>query len=489
MINALVSQEAVKALPEQVAQAAAGKYRLSYHVMPPSGWMNDPNGFIQYKGTYHLFYQYWPYGPEWGPMHWGHATSSDLLRWEHMEPALVPTEPYESKGGFEGFGCFSGSAIIDDDGNLALLYTGHVDGRDPVECQNLAISADGTSFQKSSANPVILGPAPDGGPEFRDPKFFLYCDRVFTVIGSTKEGVGRALLFETNLSDLTKWQYRGVLAEATGLQGTMWECPDIFSLEDSHVLVVSPMQGKINSKPIALIGAFDESTLKFTASKEQILDNGVDFYAPQTLVDSQGRRILIGWMQQWHQKNVTASEGWSGAMTLPRELTIRSGRVCQFPVEETKSLRGKETELACDTILARDTKIGMDIDPRSEIHLRAKVRAGRGFCVALLTSADGSEKTTFTIDTANQRVTCDRSLSGQGEATSSTAPLIAHQGDVTLDFFVDSSSIELFINEGTSVLTNRVFPEGGDARLEIGAIGGSDVLIETATAWGLEQVS
>lgn len=489
MINALVSQEAVEALPKQVAQAAAGQYRLGYHVMPPSGWMNDPNGFIQFNGTYHLFYQYWPYGPEWGPMHWGHATSADLLRWEHMEPALVPTEPYESKEGFEGFGCFSGSAIIDDDGNLTLLYTGHVDGRDPIECQNLAISADGANFQKSSANPVIPGPAPDGGPEFRDPKFFVENDRVFAVLGSSKDGVGRALLFETDRSDLTRWEYRGVLAEATGLQGTMWECPDIFELEDSHILVVSPMQGKINSKPLALIGTFDENTLKFTKSAEQVLDDGVDFYAPQTLIDSRGRRILIGWMQQWHQKNVTAGEGWSGAMTLPRELVVRDGRVCQFPIEETRSLRNEETVLSRDATLDGRTKIGADIDSRSEIHLQAQIRSGRGFLVSLVTDADGSEKTTFIIDTVNERVTCDRSLSGQGEATSSTAPLIGHHGEVTLDFFVDSSSIELFINDGTSVLTNRVFPTGTDARIEIEAIGHSEVRLETATAWSLEQVS
>ena len=140
---------------EQASKLVGEDFRLGYHVMPPAGWMNDPNGLIYWNEEYHVFYQHYPYEPKWGPMHWGHAKSKDLVHWEHLPIALAPSEEYDS-GESGGYGCWSGSAV-DDNGILTLVYTGHVDGRTPMEVQCLATSTDGVTFNKSGANPVIAG--------------------------------------------------------------------------------------------------------------------------------------------------------------------------------------------------------------------------------------------------------------------------------------------------------------------------------------------
>jgi beta-fructofuranosidase len=286
-------------------------WRPLWHFTPPAGWMNDPNGLAQFRGEYHLFYQYHPFGTDWGPMHWRHAVSPDLVRWRHLPIALAP-----SPGGPDAGGCFSGSAV-DDGGVLSLVYTGH----GPRQVQCLATSADGRVFAKHAANPVLSSP-PEGFPaaDFRDPKVWRAEGRWWMVAGSKRDGRGAALLFESG--DLRRWSFKAVAAESDGTLGTMWECPDLFALGDRQVLVVSP-EGLDRRQALVLVGRLDYGTGRFVIESRHVADHGFDFYAPQSFEDAKGRRVAIGWMDSWATKSwPTKAWGWAGAMTVPRLLRL-----------------------------------------------------------------------------------------------------------------------------------------------------------------------
>lgn len=324
------ANEELKKTADKVKQTP---FRLGYHIAPPAGWMNDPNGLVFYKGEYHVFYQHYPYKSEWGPMHWGHAKSRDLIHWEHLPVALAPEYDYEAGG------CFSGSAVVSGD-DLYLIYTGHNKEHQPKEVQCVAKSSDGIHFEKFKENPVIDAPPPDGSEDFRDPKVWRQNGVWNMVVGSSKNGIGKALLYRSK--DLKKWEYEGVLLESNGEQGDMWECPDFFSLNDEvDVLIISPMN-MAGSKTRYMIGKADENTGVFQASSGGEIDAGVDFYAPQTFLDDQNRRILISWMNMWHKEMPESLDGWAGALTIPRQLSVEENRLIMKPVEEMKNLRIKQ---------------------------------------------------------------------------------------------------------------------------------------------------
>lgn len=200
------AEEALKEAEGKVKQ----RYRLGYHIMPRANWINDPNGLIQFKGEYHVFFQHHPYDEHWGPMHWGHVKSKDLIHWEHLPVALAPGDEFDQSG------CFSGSAV-DDHGRLALIYTGHniIDQEKDLfyQTQNIAVSQDGTVFEKLQENPVITEPPEDSARHFRDPKVWKHRDVWYMVIGnSSKENVGRVVLYRS--PDLRDWEYAGILAQS-----------------------------------------------------------------------------------------------------------------------------------------------------------------------------------------------------------------------------------------------------------------------------------
>ena len=336
----LKAEEVLKKEKENVNK----EYRLGYHIMAPANWINDPNGLIQYKGEYHAFYQHHPYDENWGPMHWGHVKSKDLVNWEHCPVALAPGDEFD-KGG-----CFSGSAV-EDDGNLVLIYTGHnyIDKEKDIffENQNIAVSKDGgITFEKYENNPVIAKPPVDSIHHFRDPKVWKHEDKWYMVVGnSTKDNIGRVILYTS--SDLYKWDYVGTLATSKGELGYMWECPDFFKLGDKYVLSFSPQgiekkDGKYTNlfQTGYIVGDYDYSNNKFEHGTFNEFDNGHDFYAVQTFLDDKGRRIAIGWMDMWESDMPTKKDGWCGALTLPRELTLSSdNKIMMNPVEELKTLR------------------------------------------------------------------------------------------------------------------------------------------------------
>lgn len=479
-------EQAGAALEQKAAELGDDSYRLRYHLMPPAGWMNDPNGLIYYKNEYHAFYQHYPYDSKWGPMHWGHAKSKDLVNWEHLPVALAPSEAYDA-GETGGYGCWSGSAV-DNEGVLTLIYTGHVDGRTPTEVQCLATSSDGVTFRKEANNPVIAGAPEEGGLGFRDPKVWRHDGAWYMVIGYGKDGLGKVLLYTSQ--DMQAWRYLGVAAESDGEMGDMWECPDLFPLgnEGDHVLVISPMNMG-TTKTMYMTGTLNYETGAFDRRYAERLDYGFDFYAPQTFVDGKGRRILLGWMNIWGARMPEQERGWMGAFTLPRELTLAAdGTLRMQPVAELTALRREHQRVSGLTIGA-DREAALPVKGDSlELIAVFDVEQSAGdadFGLLLRCSEDGKEYTKVVYSAAERKLSVDRTHAGAGEAGVSEvqlAPLA--DGRVKLHLFLDRSSVELFANDGMKTVTNRIYPAADSVGIKLFAEKGA-ARLESLDAWQL----
>jgi beta-fructofuranosidase len=332
-------EEKIKLANEQINkyrdQISQGIYRQNIHFCAPVGWLNDPNGFIKYKGEYHLFYQFNPYKPYWGSMHWGHAKSKDLITWEHLPVALAPSELYDND---EKGGCFSGTTI-EKDGKLYVFYTGVVVRDEKViQTQNLAYSEDGINFQKYSNNPIVEIDYPGTTSEtFRDPKVWENGNGYHMIVGTTISGKGNALYYQSN--DLLNWQLIGPIMEYSEDFGFMWECPDFFEIDGKDVLLFSPM-GMGETTTIYFIGKMDYEHGTFIHEHYEVIDYGFDFYAPQSIEDA-GRRLMIGWqngwewMPWWNGFGPTSEvDHWCGSMSIPREVTLKDNKLFFNPIKE-----------------------------------------------------------------------------------------------------------------------------------------------------------
>jgi beta-fructofuranosidase len=470
----------------QVVGAAAAavsedSHRLAYHIMGPAGWINDPNGLIQYKGEYHVFYQYHPYSSEWGPMHWGHVKSRDLVHWEHLPVALAPGDEYDSDG------CFSGSAV-EAAGVLTLIYTGNIDGENKRQVQNVAMSTDGIIFRKQEGNPVVSTWPAEGSRDFRDPKVWGYGDHWYMVVGTAKEEVGKVLLYSS--IDLVNWDYIGVAAESNGTQGWMWECPDLFPLENRHVLITSPM-GMEGHKNIYIVGDMNYKTGKFNQQFCEELDFGPDFYAAQTFLDDQGRRILIAWMDMWGAKMPSKVKGWAGSMTLPRVLTFfPDGSLCMQPVPELASLRGEQLHQEHLRITDEgENDLGGFQGDCLEIVAEFRLEAGcaEEFGFRLRCAEDRSEETLVLYNRNSGELLVDRSKSGSGDG-GLRGSIIKGMGDtLKLHIYLDRSSVEVFANDGRLAISSRIYPKPESLRLGLFARYGSIELV-SLNIWRLEDI-
>lgn len=312
------------------------KRHQNLHLKAPDNWVNDPNGFIYYKGYYHLFYQYFPYGPRWGTMHWGHAVSKDLVSWEHKDLALFPTIKEDQNG------CFSGSAI-EEDGKLYLVYTGvryeEINPHDPHTCLNdqfesaqlMIASDDGFHFDNQRHKEVIIPPVTDpllgDRTHTRDPKIWRGKDAWYIILGSTiRRDHGEVLFYRSE--DLHTWHYMN-RAEKNSDYGWMWECPDYFETSGGKVLLISAMHllknnEKEKNHSICFTVDYDEDTCTIQIPDTyQYLDYGLDLYAPQTTVDKEGRRVLSAWIRM---PKVT-KEGWIGMFCSPRVVEVENNHI------------------------------------------------------------------------------------------------------------------------------------------------------------------
>ena len=313
--------------------------RPAYHMTPYVGWLNDPNGFSYYKGRYHQFYQYNPYDVRWAPMHWGHAVSTDLLHWEYLPCALAPDSPADN-----GPGCFSGSATEMDDGKQLLMYTSVIAEKQPngemrdIQTQSIAIG-DGLNYEKPACNPVLTQKdLPEGFSrfDFRDPKIWREADGTYSAVTVclAEDGSGAAALFQSK--DGFDWHFVTVLERCNNQYGKMWECPDFFPLDGKQVLMLGPMEmlpkGEFHNghNVIAFIGSYDQATHTFTKENVQLMDGGIDFYATQTTLAPDGRRIMTAWLQTWSDtEDKPKGCKWFGQTICPRELHIKPGRAVQ----------------------------------------------------------------------------------------------------------------------------------------------------------------
>lgn len=455
-----------RAYEQAVAQDAASEIKPVFHLAPYIGWLNDPNGFSFYQGQYHLFYQYNPYSTEWDSMHWGHAVSRDLLRWTHLPAALAPDEFYDA------FGCFSGSAIELPDGKHLLLYTGvrEEGGGKTVQTQCVAVG-DGLDYTKYAGNPVIDEAALPAGlsrNDFRDPKVWREADNSLRCVISTcnMDGLGRVLLFSS--PDGLSWRFESVLMENDGRLGRMWECPDFFSLNGKHVLLVSPMdmlpegfEYHNGNGTVCMIGRYDEGAKRFIPEADQAIDYGIDFYAPQTILTPDGRRVMIGWMQNPDTctLNRISERKWFGQMSLPREVSVRNGRLYQRPVRELEQYRSNPVFYKSITVLGNLRLSGIEgrtVD--MEMTIRPDYNSGLYQKFTVCFAQDKQYKTSLSFRPHESTLKIDRKFSGSRRACIHQRRCLVHheKGMLRLRIILDRFSAEIFVNDGEQVMSAAI---------------------------------
>lgn len=459
--------------------------RPAFHLSSRVGWMNDPNGFSIYKGKYHLFYQYHPYGTYWGPMHWGHAISEDLLHWEYLPAAMAPDKEYDS------FGCFSGSAIELPDGRHLIMYTAvkkiPMEDGSEQECQTQALAiGDGTDYVKYEHNPILTGTdLPDGCShiDFRDPKIFQKEDGGYAcVIGNRPlDGSGQILLFESD--DGFDWMFTNVLIKNENRFGKMWECPDFFPLDDSWVLITSPQdmhpcgnEYRPGNGTLCLIGDYSKNRARFTERSDQAIDHGFDFYAPQTILHPDGRRIMIGWMQNWDTCNQqTEGKKWFGQTSLPRELSIVNDHLYQKPIRELEALRKNKVEYS-DVYLAEEIRLsevyGRTIDV--ELELTAETPESPYVKFEIRFAQNDTCHTAVIFRPYEETVTLDRRFSGGirdivNERTCDVPG--SRNGHLKLRIILDRFSAEIFINDGYKVMSTSLYTPSDAVDISFSALG------------------
>ena len=473
-----------RAYEEAAEKRIPDSARPVFHLTPRTGWMNDPNGFSFYRGMYHMFYQYYPYDTEWNSMHWGHAVSRDLLHWSYLPAALAPDKPYDS------YGCFSGSAIELPDGKQLLMYTGvRKEGGDKgkeFQTQCLAVG-DGLNYQKYPKNPVLdASDLPEGlSPyDFRDPKVWRTKDGSYRcVVGARRmDKRGVLLLFESR--DGFSWRFESILAENDGRFGLMWECPDFFPLDGKHVLFVSPQdmlpegfEYHNGNGTVCQIGTFDEEKKRFVAEHDQAIDYGIDFYAPQTILTPDGRRVMIGWMQNWDTCKVTGYEErpWFGQMSLPRELTIRNGRLYQQPIRELQLYRSRKVEYK-DVLLKGKRELN-GIEGRTvELYLsiRPEDRNDPYIKFFMYFAQNGQYHSILSFRPYESLLKIDRKFSGSRRAYihQRRCQVARQDGEIRLHVILDRFSVEVFINDGEQVMTATILTDADARGISFEADGG-----------------
>lgn len=447
---------------EQMQKLPADERPL-FHLTPLVGWMNDPNGFCWYKGEYHLFYQYHPFSRQWGPMHWGHAVTNDLLHWTYMPCALAPDTAADAGG------CFSGSAVVMPDGKLMLVYTGVQPAgtfRRETQAQCVAVG-DGKDFEKSLLNPVVRhAHLPEGYSEFdfRDPKVWRGEDGVYRMaVGNRhEEKSGTVLLMKSK--DGLDWRFAGEIDACRKEYGRMWECPDFFPLDGKQVLIVSPQEMHAREEfhagfgTVCILGDWNEKDCLFERTGIQPVDHGLNFYAPQTLLAPDGRRIMIGWMDNWETcKEAARRHPWYAQMSTPRELFLSGGRLCQRPVREMETLW--QDAVIHDRVTVKEETSLPGVRGRlmdMTVTLLPQGSACRRFILHV--AKDANHYVEIRCDLARGELVFDRSYGGSHRDIAHTRHVIAEVEDGKLDLrlLMDKESVELFICGGKRVVTSLI---------------------------------
>jgi len=423
------------------------EHRPTWHISPPQGLLNDPNGFIYHQGQYHLFYQWYPFGCVHKDKHWAHLTSKDLVTWEWQPVPFTPSDYFDSHG------VFSGHALSQGD-ELMIYYTGNV--RTGVErerhtTQCLATSTDGINFTKHG--PVVPELPPGVTPHCRDPKIIRHNDKWLMLLGAQREDeIGRLAIYESE--DLKAWTFLALCGDELGDFGYMWECPDFFTLDTQDFVVIGPQGidscGKHHTIPHhnGIVKAQLDDCGKVTLSEFQHLDYGFDFYAPQSLQTPDGRRVMSAWMGLPDEINHPSSDnGWVHQLTTFRELSYVDGKLLQKPIKELENLRNQQVvipEGAINHDLEQKAfELNVEMQWGSVLHLH---QSEQTYCEIRL---DKTSKTLF-LDRSN-------TLMREGDSIRELA--LPDSDSVQLQILADTSALEIFINNGEAVMSARIFTE------------------------------
>lgn len=503
---------------QQSTSDATEKHRPLFHFTPPAHWMNDPNGMVYYEGEYHLFYQFYPDSTVWGPMHWGHAVSPDMVHWEHLPIALYP----DSLGLI-----FSGSAVVDWNNTsgfgqngkppLVAIFTQHLmedekAGRNDFQYQSIAYSNDrGRTWTKYQGNPVI--PNTENIHDFRDPKVIWHePTHQWIMVFAAKDVVK----FWSS-PDLKKWTHLNDFGKEWGAHGGVWECPDFFPIKvdgtetTKWVLLQSINPGGPNggSGTQYFIGDFDG--IKFTLDpafskdvadgKSVWLDWGKDNYAGVTWSDipaKDGRRLFLGWMSNWDYAQVVPTLTWRSAMTIPRELILKKlpagYRLISQPVQELNTLREKAYTFENQTI--KDT---FNLDEKFPVHtncmelsLTVKLPDNLQTDFSILLTNDQGEHYSIGLSAAFNEFFSDRTKAGKNDFSPKfanerhTVSRTKRDKNLLLHFYFDTASCEMFADDGEVVMTETFFPSSDFNHIKLVASNG-EVLIKSGTAWPLKK--
>jgi fructan beta-fructosidase len=459
----------VAALAQTTPPPATPQWRPAYHFTPAAHWMNDPNGMVYYQGAYHLFFQYYPGGMVWGPMHWGHATSPDMLSWQEQPVALAP----DSLGYI-----FSGSAVPDTKNTsgfgkngqvpLVAMFTYHnpkLEKTDPshAQYQGIAYSLDaGKTWTKYAGNPVLKNP---GIVDFRDPKVsWNEQTNKWLMTLATKDRI--TFYSSPNFKDWTKESEFG---EKQGAHGGVWECPDLFPLtlngKTYWVLIVNINPGGPNggSATQYFVGSFDGHSFKPLNDKTKWADYGPDEYAGVTFANTAPRRIFLGWMSNWEYANQVPTSPWRSAMTIPRELGLRQEGseiyLTSTPARELTKIAAAPTTLQHVAVKAPVDLARLRV-PSGKFRLSLSTRQLASFELVLRNAA--GEELVVGFDKAKHEYFIDRSKAGQHSFSPKftgrhMAPRLATTAGADLVLYFDAASVELFADHGLTAMTEIFF--------------------------------
>jgi fructan beta-fructosidase len=464
-------------------------FRPQVHFTPEKGWMNDPNGMVYYDGEYHLFYQYYPDSTVWGPMHWGHAVSTDLIHWQHLPVALYP----DSLGYI-----FSGSAVMDlnntsgfgEAGKPAMvaIFSYHdpkvLEQGGNCQSQAIAYSTDkGRTWTKYTGNPVLPNP---GAPDFRDPKV------------SWNAAVGKwimVLAVADHVSfysspDLKTWKFESDFGKDAGAHGGVWECPDLFEIPVANdtsakkwVLIVNINPGgpQGGSGTQYFVGQFDGHSFRPEDKVTRWLDHGSDNYAGVTWSNVNDRVLYMGWMSNWAYAQKVPTHPWRSAMTSPRELSLVKSEqgyvvqsICVPEIDQIATLLASRENTDIDTsgtqLEFSGTELAVSVIDMTLIRKNADGVEIR------LTNPKG-QHLVLGYDAIHGLVYVDRTRAGKSDFDSTFAavhtmgvPKLLENFQLQLVF--DKSSVELYFNNGLGVMTEMFFPDVDMNSLKISTLSG-----------------